>query len=140
MEAETFDPSSGIISFLLSIDWQEPWLWGLLCFHALCVVLTTFIIRLNLQGLQITLFTTYLGLIYFSEYINEWAAGNYRLFSTQQYFDSRGMFISLLFSTPLLLNCLCFIVNWMYTSVQTMIKLKRAKIRSEIKAMQEKSK
>jgi len=140
MTPETSDSPAGIVAFLLSIDWQEPWLWGLVGFHVLCAALTTLIIRLNHQCLQITLFTTFLGFIYISEYINEWAANNYRLFSDQQYFDSRGMFISLLFSTPLLLNCLFFIINWMYTSVQTMIKLKRAKIRSEMKAMKEKDK
>jgi len=34
-----------------------------------------------------------------------------RIFSLQQYFDEKGMFISLLFSTPLLINCFILVVS-----------------------------
>jgi hypothetical protein len=32
-------------------------------------------------------------------------------FSRQQYFDSQGMFISLVFSVPILLNCMIMVVS-----------------------------
>jgi len=134
------ESTTGLLSFILSIDWYEPWLHGLIVFHVLCAIVTTIIIIFNRQSIQIVLFLVFLSFIYLSEYINEWAASNYRLFSKQQYFDSNGMFISLLFSTPLLLNCFVFVINWMYTSVQTMIKLKRAKLRTELKTLDEKNK
>ena len=59
------------------------------------------------------------------EYINEWAAANSRLvmiyevanlfisfsqFLSEQYFDSTGVFISLILSIPLLLECFVILV------------------------------
>jgi len=35
----------------------------------------------------------------------------YRFFSRQQYFDNQGMFISLVFSVPILLNCMIMVVS-----------------------------
>ncbi|KAH8026780.1 hypothetical protein HPB51_024329 [Rhipicephalus microplus] len=48
-------------------------------------------------------------LVYFSEALNDLAARHWQAFSSQQYFDSQGMFISLVFSTPLLLNCIIMV-------------------------------
>lgn len=50
-------------------------------------------------------------LVYFSENINELAAIHWRSFSRQQYFDSNGLFISTVFSIPILLNCMLMIVS-----------------------------
>jgi len=132
--------SIGLLSFILEIDWYEPWMCGLVVFHIVCALITACLIIYNLQYIQFALFFTFLGLIFASEYINEWAADHYRLFFKQQYFDSKGMFISLLFSTPLLLNALVFVIYWMYSNAQSMIKIKRAKLRAEIKSSVDKTK
>lgn len=50
-------------------------------------------------------------MVYFSESINEYAAVNWRIFSKQQYFDDKGLFISLVFSVPILLNCMLMVVS-----------------------------
>ena len=91
-------------------------------------------------------------MVYFSEYINEWAATNWQRFSKQQYFDSNGFFISTVFSIPILLNCMLMIVsfvflicktifficimffqgNWLYSSTQLMAKVKTAQLRQHL--------
>lgn len=50
-------------------------------------------------------------LVYFSESINEIASTNWHVFSRQQYFDSKGLFISVVFSMPILLNCMLMVVS-----------------------------
>lgn len=50
-------------------------------------------------------------LVYFTETINELAAQHWQSFSKQQYFDSNGLFISTVFSIPILLNCMLMIVS-----------------------------
>ncbi|XP_049854662.1 transmembrane protein 18 [Schistocerca gregaria] len=125
----------GVLAFLLSIDWWDPWLVGLIIFHVAITVaaLTT----RNHSNFQVLLFLILLLLVYFSENINEIAASKWNLFSRQQYFDSQGMFISLVFSVPILLNCMIMVAHWLYQSSQLMTKLKTAQLRREIRASKE---
>ncbi|XP_060090617.1 transmembrane protein 18 isoform X1 [Heteronotia binoei] len=99
----------GVTRILTDTDWSEPWLIGLVFFHAACLCLTYLSFRH--YRLQIGHFLTLMILVFCAEYINEAAAANWRLFSKHQYFDSRGMFISLIFSVPLLLNAIIIVVS-----------------------------
>ncbi|MBN3296066.1 TMM18 protein, partial [Amia calva] len=91
------------------VQWSEAWLVGLLLFHVACFVIT--IVTFRFYRLQIFHFLMMVGMVYSAEYINEMAAMNWRLYSKYQYFDSRGMFISLVFSAPLLLNTIIIVVS-----------------------------
>uniref|UniRef100_A0A1A9WQK2 Transmembrane protein 18 n=1 Tax=Glossina brevipalpis TaxID=37001 RepID=A0A1A9WQK2_9MUSC len=115
----------------LQIDWRDPWLIGLITVHILTT--TTTLMTRNNTNFQVFLFLILLSAAYFSESINEYAAFNWRSFSKQQYFDSNGLFISTVFSIPILLNCMLLIGAWLYNSTQMMAKLKTAQLKDKVR-------
>ncbi|XP_012270140.1 transmembrane protein 18 isoform X2 [Orussus abietinus] len=116
---------------VLPIEWRDPWLAILLTFH-IAVTMTAVMTR-NHANFQIILFLALLLLVYFSETINEVAATNWMVFSRQQYFDSKGLFISVVFSVPILINCMIMVASWLYQSSQLMTSLKKAQLREQAK-------
>ncbi|XP_044233206.1 transmembrane protein 18 [Thunnus albacares] len=118
---------TSIWTFLMSVQWSEPWLIGLLVFHVVCLSLT--VVTCRYYGAQICHFLLMIGLVYSAEYLNELAAMNWRSFSNFQYFDSKGMFISLVYSIPLLLNTVIIVMVWVYRTFSTMTELKTLQLK-----------
>ncbi|GFS77575.1 transmembrane protein 18 [Nephila pilipes] len=121
-----------IITFLRGIDWTEPWLIGLLTFHV--VIMTVTIITRHHGNFQGVLFFLLLMLVLFAKSINELGASHWEYFSRQQYFDSHGMFISIVFSSPILLNCLIMVGHWLWLSGSMTIKIKQAQLKERLRA------
>ncbi|XP_041660668.1 transmembrane protein 18 [Cheilinus undulatus] len=118
---------TSIWTFLMSVQWSEPWLIGLLVFHVVCLFLT--VVTCRYYRAQICHFVLMAGLVYSAEYLNEFAAMNWRSFSKFQYFDSKGMFISLVYSIPLLLNTVIIVMVWIYRTFSTMTELKTLQLK-----------
>uniref|UniRef100_A0A3B5ACU2 Transmembrane protein 18 n=1 Tax=Stegastes partitus TaxID=144197 RepID=A0A3B5ACU2_9TELE len=118
---------SGLWTCCSGVQWSEPWLIGLLLFHAVCLLLTA--VTCRYYRAQICHFLLIVGLVYGAEYLNELAAMNWRSFSNFQYFDSKGMFISLVFSIPLLLNAVIIVMVWVYRTFSTMTELKTLQLK-----------
>ncbi|BES88430.1 Transmembrane protein 18 [Nesidiocoris tenuis] len=122
-------------AFLEAIEWKDPLLIGIIFFHV-AVTFTALTTR-NHGNFQLILFITLLLLVYFSENINEVASHHWRSISRQKYFDSNGMFISLIFSVPILLNCMVMMASWLWQSSELMVQLKSAQLKQRRKQIQE---
>eukprot|EP00092_Neocalanus_flemingeri_P039842 GFUD01043390.1.p1 GENE.GFUD01043390.1~~GFUD01043390.1.p1 ORF type:complete len:149 (+),score=41.15 GFUD01043390.1:47-493(+) len=120
-----------IYKFLAHIDWNEPFMQGLVIFHVLAMV--TILRTRKRVWIQGFLFTVLLVSISLTERANEWLATNFKLYAKLQYFDSQGMFISLTYSAPVLVNCVIILINWFFISGDMLVKVKRKQIEVEAK-------
>ncbi|XP_024982395.1 transmembrane protein 18 isoform X2 [Cynara cardunculus var. scolymus] len=93
------------IGFFHAIDWKEPWLVCLMLFHVM-VLIIIFTSRKNIN-FQMSLF----------------------LLSCQNYFDRHGVFLSVLWSGPLLVFSMIILVNTLFSLCQLIVKWKRAELR-----------
>ena len=106
----TYSIQDTIIGFFHAVNWSETWILGLLLFHALFFIIACFWTRGN-QSVAITLFAIGFPLVALSKYINEYASLHWKSFSTQNYFDRHGVFISIMLSGPILFNIFIVLVS-----------------------------
>jgi len=123
-----------------SIDWTtDTFLASLLgLFYCSCIFLT-YVTRKHLN-IQAVYFVLMCAGIYFAENINKFCAKNWKQFSVKnQYFDSRGLFISVVFSVPLLLNLLVIVFLWMRMAGGDLVSLKRKELWEQQKNKEKKT-
>ncbi|CAG7837155.1 unnamed protein product [Allacma fusca] len=126
---QNFQQFNQFLIFFQTIEWSEPWLMALVCFHVFITLLT--LLSRKRPTIQAVLFFFLLILIFLSEQLNTLAAENWMYYSKQQYFDSNGMFISLMFSAPLLFNCMLMVANWLLISSELMTSLRRFQLQQQ---------
>lgn len=116
-----------LMGFFHAIDWKEPWLVCLLAFHVFLLVVTVSSRRNT--NFQMLLFLLALAGVYFAERLNRLLGNNWKRFATQNYFDSHGIFLSVLWSGPLLIVAILILVNTLFSLCNLIVKWKRAELR-----------
>ncbi|MCL7030625.1 hypothetical protein MKW94_027859 [Papaver nudicaule] len=124
------------LGFFHAIDWKEPWLIGLLSFHV-ALLLTIIFSRKNIN-VQTSLFLVALVGVYFAESMNTFLGSNWKSFAGQNYFDKHGVFLSALWSGPLLVISIVILVNMLFSLCQVMVKWKRAELKHKARAARNK--
>ncbi|KDP36358.1 hypothetical protein JCGZ_09773 [Jatropha curcas] len=115
------------MGFFHAIDWKEPWLMGLLTFHAVLLIIA--IISRKHVNFQMFLFLLALGGVYFAERLNRVLGDNWRSFASQNYFDPHGIFLSALWSGPLLIIATIILINTLFSLCYMIVRWKRAELR-----------
>eukprot|EP00899_Mesostigma_viride_P014531 jgi/Mesvir1/23079/Mv10003-RA.1 len=133
-EASEFSIVESFQAFAAAINWTEPWLQALLCAHVLLFV-TVIATRRN-SNAQSSLFFFLLIAIFMAEPLNTFLRKHWASFSTQDYFDRHGTFISLLWSLPLLVDVLICLYNLLAITVRLLVKTKRAELKRKARAAQ----
>lgn len=124
-------PINGIITYFQSFDWSEPWLYGLFFFY-IFLYTSVYITRRN-STIQSFTFMLILLVVYMAEDLNEYLAKNHKQFTSHQYFDSNGLFISIVMSTPLLFASAFIAANWFRLSTELMTQVKTLQIQQRMR-------
>ncbi|KAG0346181.1 hypothetical protein BG004_002266 [Podila humilis] len=94
------DIKAAASGFIDSVDWQQTWIQMILTLHVL-VFVTIILLRNRPNALAGMLFCTIL-LAALSEPLNGIGNRHWKQFSNDNYFDTHGVFTSLVWATPLL--------------------------------------
>ncbi|KAJ1387838.1 Transmembrane protein [Sesbania bispinosa] len=114
----------------------EPWLMGLLAFHV-GLLLVAIISRKN-TNFQMFLFLLTLAGVYLAERLNSFLGKNWKSFSGQNYFDPSGLFMSVLWSGPLLVIAMIILINTLFSLCYLIVRWKRAELRHRARAARSK--
>jgi len=77
------------------------------------------------------------GLVRGGEYLNRIGAKHWKQFATQNYFDSRGVFCSIMLATPLLIDSFIMLCLLIRESAQLLVQVKRQEIKQRQKKKKE---
>lgn len=124
------------IGFFYAIDWKEPWLMALLGFHVVLLLVT--IISRKKTNFQMFLFLLTLAGVYLAERLNRFLGKNWKSFSSQNYFDPSGLFMSVLWSGPLLVISMIILINTLFSLCYLIVRWKRAELRHRARAARNK--
>ena len=67
--------------------------------------------------------------VYLAERLNSFMGENWKSFAGQNYFDPQGVFLSVLWSGPLLVISIIILVNTLFSLCQLIVRWKRAELR-----------
>ncbi|KAG8046280.1 hypothetical protein GUJ93_ZPchr0008g12461 [Zizania palustris] len=124
------------LGFFHAVDWKEPLLISMLSFHA-SLLLVTIISRRNVNFQLILSALTFSG-VFLADRINIFLGQHWKSFSSQNYFDPQGLFISVIWSGPLLLITILILVNTLVTLCLLMVRWKRAELRHRARQVRDK--
>ena len=122
------DAKSDFMGFVHAIDWSERWLLALGAYH---IFIWSLVVALRRsQDAQMVLLFVILASVYTAEYINAFAGEHWREFAGQNYFDRRGVFISIMYSAPLLCAAMFILLNALRTASRLLVQVKRRELRA----------
>ncbi|CAK9199981.1 unnamed protein product [Sphagnum troendelagicum] len=127
-----------LLGFVHAVDWTEPWLVGLIVFHITLLVLA--VASRKHSNVQMAMFFCVLLCVYVAERMNIYLHRHWKSFARQPYFDSHGVFLSVVWSGPLLLVSALILFNSLLTLTSLMVKWKRAELKHRALAFAKKNK
>jgi prolipoprotein diacylglyceryltransferase len=133
-------PMEHFHAFRSAINWTEPFILYLMAFHVIVFVLCMWASRPSRSLVPRVVIMICVGILVRSaERLNTYAAQNWEAFSTQNYFDSKGVFMGIFLCGPLLVDSFLMLVIFLREASQLLVQVKTAELKRK-KAKTEESK
>ena len=128
-------------AFRSAINWTEPFIVAVIGFQFVMFCLCLYVSRKD-RGLlpRISILFMIGVLVRSAEWLNTIAADHWESFATQDYFDSRGIFISIFLSGPLLLDSLMMLFMYVAEAGQLLVEVKKRELSDKQKKSKNKNK
>jgi hypothetical protein len=117
-------------AFRYAIRWTEPFVVGLIFFQMVLLVAALGVSRRGVGiAPRLVLMVTIGAIVRGAEYINAYCAKNWEAIATQNYFDTRGIFISVMLCIPLLVDCFIMLLFFLREASTLLVQVKRAELK-----------
>ena len=125
-------------AFRHAISWSEPFVLSLVAFHVVMFFLCVWVSRKS-RGLtpRIGVMVFIAVLVRMAERLNGIAARHWQSFATQNYFDQKGIFVSIMLCTPLLFDSLVMLLIYLREASQLLVQVKTHQIKKQRKQAKE---
>ena len=122
-------------AFRTAITWSEPFIVGLLTFQVFIFLCTIYVCRKDVSlAPRIILMVLIAALVRSAEYLNGWAARSWEEWGiTQNYFDPRGIFVSIFLCAPLLVDSFIMLIAFLRESSTLLVQVKTAELKQKRK-------
>ena len=119
-------------AFTAAVDWEDTWITGLLAFHGTLwvVLILSWFVGVG-PNFKIGFFTLIAALCGSGSFLNSAAADNWEAFSGQNYFDERGVFMSVMWSVPLLVLLFVVLMTILIDLCKMMVAVKVSQIKAK---------
>jgi len=124
--------SESLAAFSSAIAWaDDQWIFLLIAFHAVLFILT--IVTRNSFESQRNILFLVLPLILLAQTLNDKTSENWKMFSTQDYFDSGGIFTGVFWAAPLLLIGFIAVANLVRIAGNLLVEVKTKTLKDKRK-------
>mmetsp|Transcript_9820 Transcript_9820/g.12435 ORF Transcript_9820/g.12435 Transcript_9820/m.12435 type:complete len:244 (+) Transcript_9820:157-888(+) len=123
-------------AFRSAITWSEPFMIGLITFHICIVIATIYVTKRCGLGARMGLLGFLAIIVRSAEWLNQYGSNHWEEFTTQNYFDKKGVFVSLMLTGPFLFLTFVMLISYLREASGLLIEVKR----HELKAKQKKLK
>mmetsp|Transcript_15242 Transcript_15242/g.19890 ORF Transcript_15242/g.19890 Transcript_15242/m.19890 type:complete len:261 (-) Transcript_15242:267-1049(-) len=122
-------------AFRSAITWSEPFIMGLVAFQLIIFLSTLYVCRKNVAlAPRIVLMVMIAGTVRSAEMLNSWASKNWEDWGiTQNYFDPRGIFVSIFVCAPLMVNSFIMLIMFLRESSVLLVQVKTAELKQKRK-------
>lgn len=118
-------------AFKAAINWSEYFIIGILSFHIAMAFLTFIILKHGEMKSRLSILVIISILVQCAQTFNTWASTNWETFATQNYFDESGVFVTLVWSAPLLLITFVMLIAYLREAGQLLIQVKTKELKKK---------
>lgn len=127
-------PREHFDAFRSAITWSENFILGLIAFQVLMFVLSLAVSRRDGPLTPRVCVLLFIGIVVRSaERLNSLGSQHWKSFATQDYFDSRGVFVGIMLCGPLLLDCLMMLFMFLREASTLVVQVKKEELKRKKK-------
>jgi transmembrane protein 18 len=120
-------------AFRHAITWSETFILSIICFQILVFGVSCYACRSSTSmGFRITLMSLIAVVVRTTERLNDYGSQHWKSWGiSQNYFDQGGIFVCIMISAPLLVDCLIMLLAFLREASQLLVVVKSAQIKRQ---------